>query len=342
MYTVTAYGRMAGSARVRVFDWLDWLGLEPRSMETYVSGSDNRLSSLVRKLPGVATAELRLRALPRRVADDTVLLSRQASPFSRGGIEDRILRAARHGVYDFDDALMLAPHSAATALWPKPLIWRKAVSAADTVVAGNEFLADSAAAFNPNVSVIPSCVDPASYPRKTNYDLSSTPRALWLGSPSTERYLDLISSALLRINSLTGLRLTMISAGAASLGSLDRIVDRVDWDPHFARHLAGADFGIMPLDDTDWERGKCAYKLLQYGAAGLPLVGSPVGANRPVLAGADGLAPETEDEWFDAMSALLRESSERREQRGMTAWAHISENYSFSAWQDKWLDTVKP
>ena len=24
------------------------------------------------------------------------------------------------------------------------------------------------------------------------------------------------------------------------------------------------DFGIMPLDQTDWEKGKCGFKLLQY------------------------------------------------------------------------------
>jgi glycosyltransferase involved in cell wall biosynthesis len=342
LHTVTAYGPGAGSARVRVFDWLDWLELEPAAKETYLSGSDNSMSTLAKRLPAVAAAELRLRALPRRLSAATVLLSRQASPFSRGGVEERILRAAHHGVYDFDDALMIAPTSAATALWPKTRIWRRAVSAADTVIAGNSFLADAAATYSRNVTVIPSCVDPGQYHQKRDYELSPVPRALWLGSPSTERYLDLIADALLQLNDATGLRLTVISAGAARLGALDPIVDRVNWDPEFARHLPASDFGIMPLADTDWERGKCAYKLLQYGAAGLPLVGSPVGANGPVLAGADGLAPTTPDEWVDAISALLQESAERRRQRGTAALTHISEQYSFAAWQEAWVESVRP
>ena len=119
------------------------------------------------------------------------------------------------------------------------------------------------------------------------------------------------------------------------------MVDRVQWAPAtFAQELARADLGLMPLRDDEWSRGKCAYKLLQYGAAALPLVGSPVGANREVLSRAEGLAPRSVDDWYDAMVQLLEESDESRARRGRAARRAVEENYSFRSWEPTWVEAV--
>ena len=47
--------------------------------------------------------------------------------------------------------------------------------------------------------------------------------------------------------------------------------------------LSRADIGLMPLPDTEFERGKCAYKLIQYMSCGLALAASPVGENEIVV-----------------------------------------------------------
>ena len=39
------------------------------------------------------------------------------------------------------------------------------------------------------------------------------------------------------------------------------------------------DVGVMPLPDTPWTRGKCAYKLIQCMACAIPVVAYRVGAN---------------------------------------------------------------
>ena len=323
-----------------MFDWVDHLRLNA-SASTYLDQGSNSLRSVASHPVRVLRAELRLRNEVRNLSGSTSLVSRQASPFSNGNIERALLSVAEHGVYDFDDALMHSPLSTSERLWSKRKTWRRSVEAADVVIAGNDYLAAAAAEFNSNVVVIPSCVEPDQYVLKRNYELSDVPVAVWLGSPSTEHYLSGIAETLLTLHTSHGLRLKVISAGAASLGELDHMVDRVEWTADgYQNELAISDFGVMPLNDTAWTRGKCAYKLLQYGAAGLPMVGSRVGANRAVLEASDGFAVLSAGEWHDAIFALINESSERRTRRGAHGRAAIERDYSFAAWSPRWIQAM--
>jgi glycosyltransferase involved in cell wall biosynthesis len=334
LHTYTSYGRSAGSARVRVFDWLDRLEV-PAVTHSYLDGATNSGRSLLKSPRRLLAAEAELRRRPPR--DARVLVSRQASSLSRGGVERRLLSGERVGIYDFDDAL----HLDRRGPFPKAAIWRAAVGAADVVIAGNATLAEAASRINPRVTVIPSCVDPADYSRKTSFDIGETPRAIWIGSPATERYLRDIESALLYAHERTGMRLTVVSAGDAELGPLDAIVDRVAWSPQtFGAVLADADLGLMPTPDSAWSRGKCGYKLLQYGAAGLPMMGDPVGVNAEILRRGDGIAPESADDWADALTGFFSESATRRAERGAAGHRTVRDHYSFSAWESVWRQAV--
>jgi glycosyltransferase involved in cell wall biosynthesis len=101
--------------------------------------------------------------------------------------------------------------------------------------------------------------------------------------------------------------------------------------------LAGADVAIAPLDDSPFSRGKCAYKLLQDAATGLPVVGSPVGANRLALQRFAGVAVDQGGDWCDALTQVLEEPVKRRRDRGLTALAAVREHYSFEVWEASWL-----
>lgn len=337
--TYTSYGRGAGSARVRVFDWLDHLDL-PAEGSQYLGGSSNGLGALTRDAYRIPGAEIRVRRLARRGGRGSAIVSRQASPFSTGRVEAQILERAGRGVYDFDDALMYSPSSPTERLWPKSRIWLRAVRSADVVIAGNDYLAEEAAAHSRNVTIIPSCIEPSHYTQKQHGD-TEAPTAVWLGSPSTESYLQRVAAPLLAAHRELGLRLVVVSSGARSLGQLDAMVERIDWGREtFAEDLIRGDFGIMPMPDTAWTRGKCAYKLLQYGAAGLPSIGDDVGANTRVLALANGFAAKTDDDWYSAISTLVAEGRNGRSARGASARAAVVQHYSFDAWASTWKESV--
>jgi len=299
------------------------------------------MSTLAHNADKALGSEVALRRLASRRIPGVLLMSREASPLSNGRLEARLLKRAASSVYDFDDAIF---HSAAPfpySLWPKDKVWRRSVEAADVVIAGNDYLADEASKYSRNVTMIPSCVNPELYPKKTDYALNEVPTLVWLGSPATEQFLRPIAEALLRVHRVRPIRLRVISAGTRSLGPLDGIVERVPWSEQgFARELRDADLGIMPLVDEPFARGKCAYKLLQYGAAALPVIGSPVGTNRSVLAAMGGSAADTLDGWEASLHDFLDTSEAERASLGASAYSTVREHFSFQAWRDVWLEAV--
>lgn len=331
------YGRAGASTRVRVLDWLDHLGI-PAAVHSYLGAANNQFRTLVSRPDRLVSEEVRLRFSRRPRLP--VILSREASPLSCGSLERRLLTKAPHGTYDFDDALFHDRRGGLRSLASRPEKVRTAAEGADTVIAGNEYLADWAGRYNDNVEIIPSCVDPRQYRPKEDWEIASSPRIVWIGSPSTEKYLQLIAPALMEVSARRDARLTLISSGNLPVAELSGMTDRVEWDlTRVADVLEASDVAIAPAPDVPYARGKCAYKVLQYAAARLPTVSSPVGANVPASERCGGLLASTIDDWIDGLLLLL-DSRTERERRGRAARSGVERHYSFQAWADTWLRAV--
>ena len=338
LVVVTPYGRDGGSSRVRVYDWLDYLGLAAE-VHDYRGAATNQPKTLVRQPLSTLRAESSTRSTD--VAGRHLLLSREASPLSGGRLEARLLTSAAHGVYDVDDALFHDVGTGVRRVFSKASTWSRSVAAADVVVAGNDYLADRASRTARRVVVVPSCVEPSAYPVKTSYGLADPPKLVWVGSPATETYLLSVAPSLLEVHRRTGVRLRVVSAGSGSLGPLDKMVDRVAWSAEgVAAALTGADVAIAPLTDSPYARGKSAYKLLQYAATGLPMVGSPVGANAPALDTLGGLAERSTLDWTEALVGLLAAANDVRARLGAIARRGVEEHYSFARWTPAWRAAV--
>ena len=113
--------------------------------------------------------------------------------------------------------------------------------------------------------------------------------------------------------------------------------------PHRSRrgpHLATAAAGVSPINADAYSVGKCAYKVLQYGAAALPIVASPVGANRAAVNALGGLAATSPSEWIDAIESILDGSAHERAAMGRKARSGVCAGYTFAAWSDRWRKAV--
>jgi glycosyltransferase involved in cell wall biosynthesis len=177
----------------------------------------------------------------------------------------------------------------------------------DGVIAGNEFLAEHYRSRGSRTWVVPTAVDTDRFCAGASHP--TRPWTVgWTGTASTLPFLLAIEGAVAEfLRSRPEARLLVMCDERPAF----RHVPDGRWSffPWSAAHEADAlremDAGLMPLPDTDWARGKCAFKLLLYFATGMPAVASPVGMNAEVLGMAEaGHAARTPREWVDALSAL--------------------------------------
>lgn len=206
-------------------------------------------------------------------------------------------------VFDVDDAI-----------WLKRPFVGKIAKSATAVFAGNQFLADWFSQHNSNVFVVPTAIDTDRFKPRDHRPDGQPFTVGWTGSSPNLRYLAAIEEPLAQfLRSHPSARLLVVCNQPPTLPQVPASqLKFVYWTPeNEADAVAQMDVGLMPLDDGDWERGKCSFKMLQYMACSIPVVVSPVGMNTEVLAnGRLGLAPQTPHQWLDALDHLVNHSAD--------------------------------
>jgi glycosyltransferase involved in cell wall biosynthesis len=239
----------------------------------------------------------------------------------------------RLDVYDLDDALFLGFPAEVNRRfqWAKQEARRciACLRRARLVLAGNSFLAAHARQYARRVEVVPSCVDPQRQPLHS-HAAADVVTVGWIGSHTTAAYLQSVLPVLADINS-AGIRARLLVVGGDT-GSREPWIEHRAWSLESeAELLASFDIGVMPLTDTDWARGKCGYKILQYFAAGVPAIASPVGVTAELIGEDRGLLATTADDWRSALEQLISDVEERG-QRGTAARAFAEREYSYHRW----------
>jgi glycosyltransferase involved in cell wall biosynthesis len=227
-------------------------------------------------------------------------------------------RYAKTIIYDFDDAVMYSDKHPDRQSRKRQRSFQRTVKLADMVIAGNSYLSEHAGRFCRNVNVLPTGLDTHAYELQAEPENNSKIRLVWIGSKSTLMYLEGIKPALEEIGSrFDNVLLRIICDEFLELENME--VEECLWsEDRQVVDLATSDIGLAPIPDNRFTRGKCGFKILQYAAAGLPVVASPVGANAEyVRDGGDGFLAADHAEWIEKISLLLKDS-QLREQMG---WA---------------------
>jgi hypothetical protein len=256
----------------------------------------------------------RWRELRRVLPDyDALLVQRSLYQFGPGGLAREIARYPGRVVFDLDDAVF-SPHPDLARKGPAarwlygPQQARRICRRADAIVVSTAQIADSLPPGTPDPVVLPTVPDVAGYELARHEAVGGT--VGWAGTPGGLMFLDPLAPVFDRLQS-RGLASVEVVSSAPWNGPARFTSWRLeDERALFARFAVG----IMPLPDTPYTRCKAGFKLLQYMAAGVPFVASPVGINVDLaqVSGAGRLARDP-GQWEHELTTLLEDPGLRRE-----------------------------
>ena len=339
--TVTYFSKtsiIGPSSRYRVFQFLPHLAahgidckVDPLFDETYFEILSVPLAAFrtLLKVPYVIARFLkRLGTLLVLGSRDLIVIEGQLFPYMPS-LAERLLRWRYRVVIELDDAIYLTPGHKKKV--PQLL------SMSTGAIVGNEQLASYAQQFSPRVYVVPTVVDtnrfvPAGQRSCVAADHSAELITIvWMGLACNLRYLKVLAPALRALQSRFSMSLRVICSEPPELPGVN--IEFRAWDrQREVLDVQDASIGVMPLENTEWARGKCGLKLLQYMAVGIPAVASPVGVNGEIITnGVNGFLASTEQEWYDSLERLCR-LAQLRQHIGEAGRRTVETRYSLAVW----------
>ena len=326
---LTKYSDLGASSRLRTLQYLKDFSFEFRWSPLF---NNDYIIALYEKNFNYINV---IRSYGKRISvlfkNDVGLLyiEKELFPYMPYFIEHLFLRNKKY-ILDFDDAIFHNyddhNYGIVRVLFSSKIALL--IKNAELVIVGNEYLRDYAVRSSAKkVIIIPTSVDLEKYlynSKDVNNDVFTIG---WIGSPSTQSYLGIIHDALKSISKIYNVKLRVIGIQRYTIEGVN--VECEEWSElHETKQLSEIDLGVMPLPNNPFERGKCGYKIIQYGASHKPSIASPVGVNKQIISnGLNGYLADTTEDWIAYMGKLINDKA-LRSQLGLNARIHVEKNYS--------------
>lgn len=344
----TKYSRNAGSSRLRSYQYFPWLEKAGMKVEVSPLFSEAYLQQLY---AGKSTKKEALKGYFKRLLKlfslgnyDNIVIEKELFPYMPAFAECLLQKLKVKFITDYDDAIF---HNYDQSTHPviRKVLGNKIAHAmrySAQVVVGNSYLAEYAQrAGAKTIEIIPTVIDLERYPQKKD---NANPSAFvwgWIGTKSTfEKHLAPQKNGIIQFlqeNPDSEFHIIGIPEN-------QNWHERVKWIPWREdteiASIQKLDVGIMPLQDSLWEKGKCAYKLIQYAACGIPGIASDVGMNREVCVnGETGFLVETDKEWLEKI-VFLKNNPKSRNEMGSAARSLVEEKFCIQVTAQRWINIL--
>lgn len=272
---------------------------------------------------------------------DYIFVQREAMVTGACFYERKAAKSKAKLIFDFDDAIWLQHISEGNkkfSFLKDPQKTQKLIQMADVVLAGNTYLQNYALQYNSNSIYFPTIVDTDKYQKKRDLSVNDYVCIGWSGSFSTFEHLLLISPVLERLSKRYGSKIKIKVIGAPAC-VLPFPASFVEWqEATEVAELSEFDIGLMPLNDSPWNRGKCGLKALLYMSLGIPALLSPVGVSAELIThGEDGFLLDTEEAWFQTLCQLIEDAALRK-RIGDKARERVVAHYSLESRKDAFAE----
>ena len=345
---LTRYDRAGPSSRYRFYQFLPYL--EKESFEISISSlfnekyvhnlySDQRSTKFLNPLSAYIKRTSKL-LFDRSY--DLIWMEKEALPWVPSFLEKLLYINSIPYVIDYDDAVYHRYDQHRNPLVRVALSQKieKIMGFSSVVIAGNQYIAKYAReAGVKHVEIIPTVVNTDIYKKK--YIIGNRSFTIgWIGSPSTSRHINVVSSALNKLCKNSEFQFSAIGALGKDLAVIPG--QPISWSEETeVEELNRFDVGIMPLPDTPWEKGKCGFKLIQYMACGLPVIASPVGVNKEIVEhGVNGFLARDTEEWIQYLETL-KENSDLCHKMGTAGRKKVESEFSLHKMAPRLVDLMK-
>jgi glycosyltransferase involved in cell wall biosynthesis len=274
---------------------------------------------------------LQLPLLARRY--DVIFIQRELIPAVPPVLEWVLAKLGTPLVFIYDDALFIRKdniHNPLLRLLKRPHYILSVFRQVDCVIGSNRYLRDYAAQHCRRVEylALPEDLDrvrPKTYPAS-----SDGPVVIgWFGSPSTEKYLQLLDPVFTELSGLCNFELHVVGGGSYRHPHC-KVIHRAWSLSSETTDLHSFDIGIMPLPPEQWSQGKSGGKARTYMAAALPAVCSDIGHNRDLIEhGRTGFLATSTQDWINNLRTLI-DNPAQRQQVGRQAREYLEQNLSLA------------
>lgn len=329
---LSRYQGLGASSRLRLYQYIRFLKKEKFDIDLNYLTSDNAILHKYKygkynKFDVFMDYFRRIIVMIGIRKYDFVWIEKESLPWIPSFVEKFLLRRVNY-IVDYDDAVFhnYDMHRSRIISFLYRNHFRTIMKNSKMITAGNEYLAAKAKSYAAdNVIILPTVIDIDRYKIKEYSFVNDRPVIVWIGSPSTAKYLSVVKDALIKLSRRQDFLFRVVGA---DFSCPEINVELLPWSENTeVQMLRSADLGIMPLFESPWEKGKCGYKLIQYMACGLPVIASPVGVNSSIVNdGSNGFLCTNEGEWLDYLEKMLIDKN-LRERMGRAGRRDVEEKY---------------